>query len=194
MIIEHADTPRFKRIHSELNALLFSASSVAPSTVIIDQGDYENEVQEFFRDNSTPPPSPTEPSATAYTSTTSTYPPEPSVDTDFDEAPLPPCSGYHPTTTITLQESHTIGTSSQTISITTLPSEPEAEVDPPIVQLKKSRPAVRKAVNPESVDTSDTARPPTRSTRASARQVAPPPEQDSHPTAHGSGRKRTKRG
>jgi len=195
MIIKQADTPRFERIHSELNTLLFSASSAAPSTIVVDQGHYEDEVQEFLRDDSTPPSSPTEPCATAYASTMPTYPPEPSADTDFDEAPLPPCSGHRATTTITLQESHTIGTSSQTILITTLPSEPKAEVDPPIAQLKKSRPAARKKViNAESVDTSDTASPTTRSTRASTRQAAPLPEQDSHPTAHGSGRRRTKRG
>ena len=197
MVIEYGDAPRFKRIRSQLNALLFGTTPAAPSnTVIVDQGDYRNEVQEFLREDSTPPP--TEPSTASDINKTPTSPApaELGASTGPNPTPLLPHLGHHVTTSITLQESHTVSTSSQTISITALPSEPEAEVNPPVVQPKKSRPAARKkVVNTDGVDTSDatntTSAPTTRGTRASARKASSPPNQGSQPTARGSGRKRT---
>ena len=188
MIIEHADTPRFKKIRSEFNALLFGAMSVAPSnTVIIDQGDYEDEVQEFLRENSTPPPA--EPTAATDIDKTPTSPAEPSVSADPDKTPLPPRLGHHVATSIVLQDTHTVSTSSQTISITTHPSEPEAEIDPPVIQPKKSRPVAKKVANTNDVNASDatdtTPAANTRRTRASNHK-------DSLPAARNSGRKNKK--
>lgn len=197
MIIEHADTPQFKRIHSELNALLFSATPAAPSNVIIvDQGDYEDEVKEFLRENSTPPP--TKPSTTTDTDELLISPVEPAASTNLDEAPLPPSPSHHVATSITLQESHTVTTSSQSISITTHPSKPETEDTPPAEQPKKRRPAPKKKgkTGTSNASASDTANatpaPTTRGTRASTRKNIQLPE-DPQPAIRDTGRKHTKK-
>jgi len=189
LIIAQADTPRFKRIHSEFNALLFGSTPVTPNDiVVVDRGNYDDEVNEYLREDPTPPP--IEPSTAANVDEMPPSPTEPSARTDLNGAPPSPHLHRHATTSITHQESHTVTTSSQTVSITALPSEPEAEVDTPVAPPKKSRPAPRKKVaSTDSVNTADaTPVPTTRGTRASTRQVAAPPKPSSN--TRSSGRKR----
>lgn len=193
MIIKQADTPRFKRILLELNALVFGKTpALRSNTVTVDQGDYEDEIAEFLREDSISPP--TEPTTANDAEKLSLSSTESNTAADLNEAPLSPHLNQHVETLTTLQESRTVSTSSKTISITTHPSEPEADIDAPITQPKKSRPAPRKkTIATNSVDASDvTPIPTTRGTRASTRRAAPLPKQDSQPTVRGSGRKRAK--
>jgi len=199
LLIDDKNKPLFEPILSELNSLLFSARGAVPrKTAIDDQGDYEDEVQEFLRGNLVPPP--TEEGATTDDIDSET-PDSPAgfgtIDIDLEEEPRLP---HHAATSIILEDSHTtkVSESSRAISITMLPSGPEAEVDPPVVRSNKGRPAPKKrATNTNGVGTSDTTNatpaPTTRGTRASTRQAATLPEQDSNPAARSSVRKRGKR-
>ena len=141
----HATTPRFKQIFSSFNELLLGTKPATPKQdVHVDQGDYDDEIQEYLREDSPPPPAePTD--TTAEDNIDETPPTLPSVD--LDETPPSLCPGHHPSTSITLQESNTIKTSSLTISITTVPSEPQAKVDAVVVPPKKGRPAARKKMS-----------------------------------------------
>ena len=179
MIIAQADTPRFKRIFLLFNELLTGKKPVAPKeTMRVDKGNYDDEIQEYLRDDNSLPP-----------------PPEPTNNIaadDVNETPPSPRPAHHASTSITLEESN-VKTSSLTISITTLPSEPQAETDAILALPKKRRPGPKKKVNDPAPDPADTTPSPvTRGTRASARQVAPPPEQDPQPAARTSTRKRNK--
>ena len=194
MIIENANTSHFKRIISELNELLFSTRRAVPrNTAIDDHGDYGDEVQEFLREDSTPPPD-EEGAAADDVDEPPSSPAESSTNIDLEE-PHPP---HHAATSITLQDSHTVKVSSRAISITMFPPEPEAEVNPSVVQSNRSRPAPRKkATNTDGVGMSNatnaTPAPATRGTRASTHQAATLPEQDSNPVARRSTKKRGKR-
>ena len=185
MIIAQANTPRFKQILSSFNKLLTDKKPAAPrEPTHIDKGNYDDEIQEYLRDNDSPPP-PTEPTDSVTADVV--------VADDVDETPPSPRPVHcHTTTSITLEESD-VRTSSLTVSITTLPSEPQAEADAVLAPPKKRRPGPKKKVNTPASDAVDTTpAPTTRGTRASTRQVAPPPEQDAQPAARVSTRKRTK--
>jgi hypothetical protein len=192
MIIAQSNTSRFKQIRSAFNVLLFAPPPVTPSDkIIIDRGSYDSEIKEYLHESSTPAPT-TAPRTIANTDEALPSPAEPSASTDLNETPSIPHLSHHIATSITLQESHT----SQTISITMLPSEREVEADTPVALPKKGRPVARKKVsNTESVNTLDaTDTTPTttaRNTRAT-RQAAQPPKQDSQPTTRSSRRKPAK--
>jgi len=194
MIITNANTPRFRRILSELNRLLFSARIAVPTnTAIDDHGNYEDEVQEFLHEDSTFLP--TEGATTDDVDEPPNSPAESGTSIDLEEEPHPP---HYAATSITLQDSHTVKVSSRAISITVLPSEPKAGVNPPVVESNKSRPTPRrKATNTDGVGMSNTTNatpaPRTRSTRASTRQAATLPKQDSNPAARQSVKKRGNR-
>ena len=196
MIIEQATTTRFKRIFLLFNQLVFSTETDAPKQVMhIDQGNYDDEIQAYLREDSPPPPANLT-NANAEDDTT-----DATTEDDVDRTPPMPSSidldetlpslrpGRHASTSISLQESNTVKTSSLTISVMTVPSEPQAEVDTVVAPPKKGRPAARKkAANPTS-DTADAAPPPTtRGTRKSTRQAAPPPERGPQSTIRASGR------
>lgn len=190
MIIKQAETPRFKQILSSFNELSFGTKPDPPKRdVHFDQGDYDDEIQEYLRDNG-PPTEPTDEMPA------DEMPVDEIAEDDMDDTPPSPRSGHRASTSIIVQESDTIRTSSKTISITTRPSEPQAdEMDITVVLPKKARPAPRKKVTNPALDanTADTApAPTTRGTRTSARQAAPPPEQVPQQATRTSGRKRTK--
>ena len=189
IITTQSATPRFKKILLLFNERVFGKNSDFPKkTVPIDQGNYDDKIQEYLREDSPPPPA--EPTLAVAEDIEN---PPPSVD--LDEAPPSPPPGHRASTSITVQESDTIKTSStsMTISITTLPSEPQAEEDNGIfvVRPKKSRPAPRKKVNTTASDAADiTLASTTRAKTAGSFQVSPPVEQDPQPTTRTSGRKR----
>jgi hypothetical protein len=195
MILAQAPTQRFKRIRSSFDQLLFGTKPTAPDPEQprIDQGDYDDEIQLYLGRDPTPPP--VEPTVAADSDVEPYVQPPPfaSAESDIDETPIPsPSPGHHPVTSITLQESDTVRTSSMTISITTLPSEQTQEVTDPAPR-KKARPAPKKKVISPPSDAVDTIAPAptTRSTRAGSRQVpVQPHEQDPKPTTRTSGRKR----
>jgi hypothetical protein len=197
MIVAQASTSRFKRIRSSFDLLFLGTKQTAPEPeqLRVDQGDYDDEIQEFLCEDPTPPPVEPTVAAESHADPESLPPPPDSAESDIDETPVlspSPRSGHHPVTSITLQESDMVKTSSLTISITSLPSEQTQEGTIPAPP-KKARPAPKKKVTPpaDGVDTIAPA-PKTRSTRAGTRQVPVPPlEQDSQPTTRTSVRKRT---
>ena len=189
MITAQAGMPRFKRITSSFNMSLFGAKPAAPiQAVHVDQGSYDDEIEEYLHNDPTSPP--TEP-ITA-TIERPSMPPSANVD----EEPPSPHMSHCATASITVQESDIVKNPTLTISVMTPPPEPQAEADAIVAPPKKGRPVVRKKVvtpaSDDAIDAETTPVPATRSTRASARQTAPPPTEGSQQTTHSSGRKRTK--
>ena len=83
MITAQAGTPRFTRIISFFNVSLFGTKPATPiQAVHVDQGSYNDEIQEYLRDDPTPPP------AELIVTTDERSPTPPSVDVD-EELPSP---------------------------------------------------------------------------------------------------------
>ena len=84
-----ANGPRFNRIRSEFNALLFGTVSLStPSDIpVVDQGNYDDEIQEYLREK--PTPCPAESNATAELDDVPPSPTESSTSIALNEASLP---------------------------------------------------------------------------------------------------------
>jgi hypothetical protein len=174
MLIAQANTPRFKRIFSLFDELLFGKKPAIPGpTIRVDAGNYDDEIQEYLRNDSPPPPVDVPTEAISEDDPDESPFALPSSDLDAT-APSPPIARRTPTSTITVQESDTIRTSSLTISITDSDLPPTGVGDVEAAPPKKSRPVPRKKAKPASdVETAPTPAPApaptTRGKRASTR-------------------------
>ena len=186
MLTEDPDSHVYKRIIAKFNASIFGTAPVLKNNFVINDGDYDSEVEQFKRDIRADPP--VEDVADVRINTPSALPP-----------PTPPLqSEHHVSVSVTSHVSHTVAASSQVLNVvnSTISLPPGQEIggssiqttDPPIQQAsppieKAPRPVLKKK-GPKSsklaatVLDPDTGAPGTRSKKA-ARQadstVAGPP-------------------
>lgn len=183
-----AATPRFKKILASFNDLFIGTKLAPPGEDFhVDQGNYDDEIKDFLRGDSPPPPA--KPAVEVVEESINNMTPVP-PPVDLDKIPPPPHPSHRASASIVLQESETIKTSSLTVSVSTLPSQVQAEVDDnvPVPPAKKGRPVTKTKGNVPISDTTDVT---PGGRRSSTRQVALP-EQDLRQTSRTSGRKRTK--
>ena len=143
MLTEDPDSRMYKRIIAEFNTSIFGTAPVLKNNFVVDDGDYNLEVEQFKRDIHTDPP--VKDVANVQINTPSALPP-----------PTPPLqSEYHVSVSITSHVSHTIAASSQVLNVvnSTISLPPEQEIggsliqttDPPIQQ---ASPPIEKAPRP----------------------------------------------
>ena len=143
MLTEDPDSRMYKRIFSEFNASVFGTAPTLKDNLIIDDGDYDSEVERFKRD------------------TRADSPVEDIADVGTDNAPsvlsslTPPLqSEHHVSVSVTSHVSHTVAGSSQVSNIVnstvTLPLEQESvesspiQTTPPVQTLTRPRPTKKK--------------------------------------------------
>ena len=169
-----AATPHFKRILASFNNLFIDTKLAPPREDFhVDQGNYDDKIKDFLHGNSPPPPA--KPAVKVIEESINKMPPIP-PPVDLDKIPPPPHPSHHILASIMLQESETIKTSSLTISVSTLPSQVQAEVDNniPVPPAKKGHPVTKTKGNVPVSDTIDV----TPSGRRSSTCQVALPEQD----------------
>ena len=169
-----ASTPRFKRILASFNDLFIGMKLALPREDFhIDQGNYDDEIKDFLSGDSPPPPA--KPAIEVVKESINKMTPVP-PPVDLDKIPPPPHPSHHTSASIMLQESETIKSSSLTVSVLTLPSQVQAEVDDhdPVPRAKNGCPVTKTMGYVPILDTTDIT---PGGRRSSTRQVALP-EQD----------------
>ena len=143
MLTEDPDSHMYKRIFSEFNALVFGTAPTLKDDLIIDDGDYDSEVERFKGD------------------TRADSPVEDIADVGTDNAPsvlsslTPPLQlEHHVSVSVTSHVSHTVAGSSQVSNIinstVTLPLEQESvesspiQTTPPVQTLTRPHPTKKK--------------------------------------------------
>ena len=178
-----AATPHFKRILASFNNLFIDTKLAPPREDFhVDQGNYDDKIKDFLCGDSPPPPA--KPAVKVVEESINKMTPVP-PPVDLDKILPPPHPSHRASASIMLQESETIKTSSLTVSVSTLPSQVQAEVDDnvPIPPAKKGRPVTKTKGNVPVSDTTDIT---PGSRRSSTHQVALP-KQDLQQTTCTSG-------